>query len=128
MFRWQLELRTMNDVDRAMHTDDFGFAAPSMVCRESGRQTTPNPLACLIGLIVVMIYEVCGLASWHKIEEEEVMLSTSSGSRRLMHDVVGFVHVCLTSGFQISVRPSSWRSVQGWSISLLNVAQNFQRD
>ena len=104
----------MNDVDRAMHDADFGFAAPTTVCRESGRQTTPNQLACSIGMMVVMIYEVCGLASWHQIEEEEVMLSTSSdGSRRLMHAVFGFVHVCLTSGFQISVRPSSWRSVQG---------------
>ena len=104
----------MNDVNRAMHDVDFGFGAPSTVCRESGQQTTPNPLACSIGMMLVMIYEVCGLTSWHQIEEEEVMLSTSSeGSRCLMHTVFGFVHVCLTSGFQISVRPSSWRLVQG---------------
>ena len=104
----------MNDADRAMHDVNVGFAEPLTVCRESGQQTTPNPLACSIGMIVVMIYEVCGLVSWHQIEEEEMMSSTSSdGSRRLMHAVVRFVHVCLTSGFQFSVRPSSWRSVQG---------------
>eukprot|EP00579_Thalassiosira_antarctica_P028721 CAMPEP_0202020282 /NCGR_PEP_ID=MMETSP0905-20130828/44132_1 /ASSEMBLY_ACC=CAM_ASM_000554 /TAXON_ID=420261 /ORGANISM="Thalassiosira antarctica, Strain CCMP982" /LENGTH=67 /DNA_ID=CAMNT_0048581825 /DNA_START=117 /DNA_END=316 /DNA_ORIENTATION=- len=67
----------MNDVDRVMNDVDFGFVALSTVCRESSGQTTPNPLACSIGMMVVMTYKVCGLASGHRLEEEEVMTSTS---------------------------------------------------
>ena len=59
----------MNDVDRAISDVDFRLAALSKVCRKSGEQTTANPMVCVITMMVMMTYKVCGLALCHQIEE-----------------------------------------------------------